>query len=281
MLNRAIQMKSGYMAYCNTDDLMNPYKLKDYEWYYLEKLMNLLERFDHWTKKISASTSYATIYNKLIDNVEDFINANNIDDEDHQNDDIPNTDPNERQQYDELLKNLVSALRTTKEKINKYYSKTDSTNIYAVATAMDCRMKFHWWRLSEWESIYEDLSKSMVTNTWIEYQPLDSESAPLTSLPPNDDDIFFTTRNQMDELGRYISETPSACDPLEFWSRHHGTWPNLARMARDFLAVPATSTPSERCFSRARLLLPYTRNRLTPSSIKRLMLLESWIKVLD
>jgi protein-tyrosine phosphatase len=117
-----------------TDDLMNPYKLNDYEWYYLEKLTNLLERFNHWTSKISVSTSYATIYNKLMDNVEDYINANNIDD-------ISNTDPNERQQYDELLKNLVLALRTTNEKIRKYYS---TTNIYAVTTAMDCRMKFHW-----------------------------------------------------------------------------------------------------------------------------------------
>jgi hypothetical protein len=47
-------------------------------------------------------------------------------------------------------------------------------------------------------------------------------------------------------------------------------------MAKDYFAIPATSASSERCFSKARQLLPYTRGRLGPEKIQERMLLDSW-----
>jgi hypothetical protein len=47
-------------------------------------------------------------------------------------------------------------------------------------------------------------------------------------------------------------------------------------MAKDYFAIPATSASSERCFSKARQLLPYTRGRLGPEKIQEQMLLDSW-----
>jgi hAT family C-terminal dimerisation region len=38
-------------------------------------------------------------------------------------------------------------------------------------------------------------------------------------------------------------------DLLEYWRVHSTRFPNLSRMARDYLAVPGTSTPTERVFS--------------------------------
>ena len=44
-------------------------------------------------------------------------------------------------------------------------------------------------------------------------------------------------------------------DELDFWSRAEGSFPNLSKMARQYLAVCASSTPSERCFSPAKLFI--------------------------
>ena len=38
-------------------------------------------------------------------------------------------------------------------------------------------------------------------------------------------------------------------DPLEYWHRRQVDFTSLGKMARDFLAIPATSVPSERAFS--------------------------------
>ncbi|KDQ49145.1 hypothetical protein JAAARDRAFT_109631, partial [Jaapia argillacea MUCL 33604] len=53
-------------------------------------------------------------------------------------------------------------------------------------------------------------------------------------------------------------------------------YPNLHRMALDYLSIPATSTAVERVFSQGRQLLHFTRNRLSPSSIRAAICLGSW-----
>jgi hypothetical protein len=37
-------------------------------------------------------------------------------------------------------------------------------------------------------------------------------------------------------------------DALAWWKQHADDYPCLARIARDYLAIPATSDPSERAF---------------------------------
>ena len=50
-------------------------------------------------------------------------------------------------------------------------------------------------------------------------------------------------------------------------------------MARDFLAIPATSVPVEQILSQAGDLITKKRNRLLPKSIKEIMCLNSWLKL--
>ena len=47
-------------------------------------------------------------------------------------------------------------------------------------------------------------------------------------------------------------------------------------MALDYLSIPATSTAVERVFSRGRHILPFTRNRLSASTIRAYLCLGSW-----
>ncbi|XP_035715519.1 uncharacterized protein LOC118438842 [Folsomia candida] len=45
------------------------------------------------------------------------------------------------------------------------------------------------------------------------------------------------------------------CNRLEWWKANESQFPGLAKMSRDYLATPATSAPSERAFSSAKLLI--------------------------
>jgi hypothetical protein len=78
---------------------------------------------------------------------------------------------------------------------------------------------------------------------------------------------------------RYISEPENAPyqeDPLQWWIKRKGKYPNLWKMARDLLGIPATSTPSERTFSRATTLYSKHRSRLLGDVAQALMNLGSW-----
>lgn len=49
-------------------------------------------------------------------------------------------------------------------------------------------------------------------------------------------------------------------------------------MARDYLAIPATSSPVERAFSKGRDLVSFRRNALNAETIRACMCLKYWWK---
>jgi hypothetical protein len=59
---------------------------------------------------------------------------------------------------------------------------------------------------------------------------------------------------------------------LEYWRDHESTFPILAKMARDFLAIPATGIGVERLFNSARDVCHYRRGRLLPDTIHAIMI---------
>jgi hypothetical protein len=64
---------------------------------------------------------------------------------------------------------------------------------------------------------------------------------------------------------------------LAWWSAQAGQYPTLARMARDFLAMQASSAACERQFSGARWVVRATRSRLRGPAIRALMCLDDWL----
>jgi hypothetical protein len=265
MLERAILLKDAYQSMCQNEQNLGAYSLEDEEWIYLERLLALLREFDHMTKMVSASVGFPTInramsvYNALIDTLEEFI----------EKDDDPL---------------LTHAAEQGKKKLVDYYSKTDSTPIYAVATAMDPRMRFNWWSANDWGE-YVELSQEMVKTIW--EQNYKGKEGPVVM----DSDVarqmkLYGITTKDGELEEYVREGNSwvtcASEPPElmYWRSQETRWPNLSNMARDYLAIPVTSTPAERCFSQAKFVLPPERNNLLPTSIQRLVILNSWMKQL-
>ncbi|KIM54667.1 hypothetical protein SCLCIDRAFT_136230, partial [Scleroderma citrinum Foug A] len=62
-------------------------------------------------------------------------------------------------------------------------------------------------------------------------------------------------------------------DLLDWWCKHHCTYPQLSHMALDYLTIPATSIDVEWLFSRGRLLLSHVCSQLSAQSTCALLCL--------
>ena len=79
-----------------------------------------------------------------------------------------------------------------------------------------------------------------------------------------------------DEVIEYLQEDkiPFSQSPFEWWANKKIKYPILSKIARIYLVVPATSTPSERLFSDAGNLLSAKRSRMDAELFKRMMFLK-------
>ena len=77
------------------------------------------------------------------------------------------------------------------------------------------------------------------------------------------------------EMETYLQESPldREMDPLEWWSVKAMMLPNLGRLAKKFASIPATSTPSERLFSKAGELVSQRRANISDSHIDSVLFL--------
>ncbi len=96
--------------------------------------------------------------------------------------------------------------------------------------------------------------------------------------------LFSSDKNtQKSELIRYFSEPRVVMSDehniLKWWKDNQSRFPTLAKMARDYLAMQASSVPSERGFSKSGLTVSNLRNRLNPETVRYLMCLQSWFKL--
>ncbi|KAL8136162.1 hypothetical protein AgCh_010675 [Apium graveolens] len=117
----------------------------------------------------------------------------------------------------------------------------------------------------------------------------DSTSTHSTTISENvsEYDLFISTkkRKRVDsiksELDHYLEEDvmqkTDGFDLLNWWKVNELKYPNLQLMARDFLAIPASTVASESTFSSSGRLVSPHRNRLNPKTIEALMCAQSWL----
>lgn len=67
-------------------------------------------------------------------------------------------------------------------------------------------------------------------------------------------------------------------DPLAWWKAHQVNFPHLAKLARKYLCIPATSSPSERLFSTSGNIVTCQRSSLKPATVDRLVFLAKNLK---
>jgi len=76
-------------------------------------------------------------------------------------------------------------------------------------------------------------------------------------------------------VNRYLEESPASInsDPLEWWATVGSRYPKLKTLACKYLAIPATSVPSERIFSKSGEIVSRRRASLKPSTVDMLVFL--------
>jgi hAT family C-terminal dimerisation region len=103
-----------------------------------------------------------------------------------------------------------------------------------------------------------------------------------TAIPEDEDDDIFIKKTNVEpmELRTYCDSrlhsmsgkfsNDKAKVVLTWWKAHQGIYPNLSRMARDYLAIPL--------FSSGKILITDNRNCLNEDTIQAHECLKSWIK---
>ncbi len=83
-----------------------------------------------------------------------------------------------------------------------------------------------------------------------------------------------------EELARYLqAETiDTSDDPLTWWQNNEARYPLLATVAKRYLCICATSTPSERVFSAAGNIVTPIRSSLKPDKVNMLVFLAKNLK---
>jgi hypothetical protein len=67
-------------------------------------------------------------------------------------------------------------------------------------------------------------------------------------------------------------------DVLRWWKRNQDQYPVLAKMARDFLAIPLSTVASESTFSTASMLIDKYRSSLSSETVEALICAKDWLK---
>ncbi|XP_077306275.1 E3 SUMO-protein ligase ZBED1-like [Lithobates pipiens] len=71
----------------------------------------------------------------------------------------------------------------------------------------------------------------------------------------------------------FLGNTDSEDDPLVWWKTHKEQYPRLSALARKYLCIPATSSPSERVFSTGGNIVTCRCSALKPQNVDRLVFL--------
>ncbi|RNA26087.1 zinc finger BED domain-containing 1-like [Brachionus plicatilis] len=88
--------------------------------------------------------------------------------------------------------------------------------------------------------------------------------------PRNEAENFQTLKN---EIEAYELDSNTEKDPLLYWKNHIQDFPNLSILSSEFLVIPASTTPSERLFSKCKYQIFDRRNRISPENVEALMFL--------
>jgi len=77
------------------------------------------------------------------------------------------------------------------------------------------------------------------------------------------------------ELNSYFQtvEVDGETNPLEWWRQHEANFPRVASLAKKYLCIPATSSPSEQAFSTSGNIITCRRSALKPEMVDQLVFL--------
>ena len=178
---------------------------------------------------------------------------------------------------------MISTLKSSLESRFEIYECDTS---YMLSSMLDPRFKQRW-------CVEENVARmtELLKQTVAHINPCSSDDDEFINSPPAKKakaDLFsFMPTTPTSKRVRHQSSGPSEVDfylgepciemsedPLGFWKKNAGRFPQLAISATKYLAIPASSAPVERLFSIAGKVFRPDRSRLNDDTFERLMFIK-------
>jgi hypothetical protein len=253
MINRACVLKEHIQMLLVKHPNLRDFFPNEEEWELFRDLDQFLQQFDEATIDLS-SQKYPTIAHSRI-----ILIAIKKDLESDKGDGY-------------LLENVEAAML---EKFNEYYELLEESS--HIAAFLDPRYKNYCFpEMSDYEIQLPIKNKlQQKTDVSISTVSIKKTSSFLKKLKGTT--AIMTTMD--DEIQKYLisAEAEEDIKPLDWWKTHSTEYPNLSKLALDFLCIQASSVPCEQLFSIAGQILCKSRNRLSGDTVQACLCLHSWL----
>jgi len=287
MIKTALDSRGQLERFFKSRHDLEPLKLSTKEWLHLIEIKRVLAFFDNTTQMVSTSEALIwqaiPIYYIMSDYMNDIIER--------------------KEEWQNVSPEMVAATKVGKKKFDKYYEKMDRNIVYFVGTLLNPCYKATFLRAHLDHYAYESTIEDVRTMFNQRYNISGADNLMAASPePPNSqsvDDIYARIQKDLpgndvtvsDELESYLMSDrvvpPKDCTHgkaaarwvLKWWHEHSNQYPNMSKMAKDYLAVPGTSVSVERLFSGGRDTLGIRRMSLGKDTMRTLTLLKNRYKM--
>ena len=120
---------------------------------------------------------------------------------------------------------------------------------------------------------------SQVTSQGVSQPPKKKKKTALEILIGDDDDRSQSNKSSFaEEFNDYLRVAPlkSCANILRWWSQNSAQFLNVAKLAKKYLCVPATSVPAEQVFSVAGEVINNKRSSQKPENVDMLVFLNKF-----
>jgi hypothetical protein len=149
---------------------------------------------------------------------------------------------------------LAAAMKLACKKMDRYYSLTDSSNIYCIAMVLHPGMKLEYFCNQKWEEDWIEEAENLVQEEYISTYEKAADDADATPVEDPDDsndsgfasfsNLSVTTCPCESEIQEYLAlPVENVKDPLKWWRANKHIYLNLHCMALDYISVPGKSQP--------------------------------------
>jgi hypothetical protein len=290
MLEEALKYRAALTSYADVQNIQGP---TVEEWSLAERVCSFLENFADATKVFSMH-KFPTAHRYLeeIWGIRELL-------------------VDEKYTTDDFLKNLCKDM---KDKFDKYWDQPNK--VLLVASLLDPRYKIALLKFCCTEAYSEEVAEDRVADVrmWFKayydhYGRMAQSSSQRSNINSSPEvggsanmlpvltgkrklELGFAlfkqqhrpNRSRRSEADIYLEDAlvplreGESFDVLKWWKRNTENYPVLAKMARDFLAIPLSSVASESTFSTAGMIINQYRSSLNPETAEKLICSKDWLK---
>lgn len=144
---------------------------------------------------------------------------------------------------------------------------------FIVASFLDPRTKHFTYVPTNWQNdlkqMCSDEISAMITNLELGEEDSEDDLDDFSALRTLKHGIHLHSgRNEIQRYLDYTAPKESGFELLSWWSKHRSDFPNISLIARNILAVPASSSGAERIFSHTKDLATDKRSRITAKNFQ-------------